>query len=641
MVSRTVTVDPPVPGGLCALSARSRRAGSARSRRAGSARSRRRRTPPFPAVTWLYPPWTGQAYEIPRRSPNRAGTFGFAGCTLWAVTHTNTLCCVASLASLNGGISMTDAPGDYRKHGWWRDGTFLDDLRRNARDNPGKPALVAYRATGGTRVLDYAELARLTESFSCGLDGLGVKRGDVVAVQLPNWWELLPLGLACMRVGAQFCPLMTIYRRYELAHILRLTGARVCITVTEWGGVRLAEIVAGLAGELPDLEHVLVADGSPPPGTADFAGHFADVAPARAAELDGRELGPDEPFLILFTSGTTGESKGVLHSQNTLYAAGSGYAAALGMDATSVAFVSHAATHYTGFVQGMLVPVMLGATAVVQDVWDAGVHLGLAQEHGVTTFYGAPTFLVDLLAAQRAHPRDISRLRGIVTGSAPVPPHVVEQIRDVMGVPIVALWGMTENGPVTITRSDDPADWAAHSDGRPIGGMQVRIDPAAVTGRSDGSGRLWVRGAGQCLGYFKREHLYAACLDADGWFDTGDLARDDGRGGIRITGRVKDIVAYKGFNVPVGEIEGILARHPQVREVAVIGLPDESADEVVCAVVVPAGRPPELAALREHMAAEGVSEWFWPRRVEAVDALPRTITGKVRKVELRQRFGGE
>ncbi|HKB31103.1 MAG TPA: AMP-binding protein [Streptosporangiaceae bacterium] len=537
---------------------------------------------------------------------------------------------------------MSDARDEYRKHGWWRDGTFLDDLRRDARDNPGKPALVAYRAVGAqTRVLDYSELSRLTDSFACGLADLGVKRGDVVAVQLPDWWELLPLALACMRAGAQFCPLMTIYRRYELEHILRLTGARVCVTVAEWGGVRLGEIVAELAAELPELEHVLIADGARPAGTLDFRDYFAATAVPPASEFDGRELGPDEPFLILFTSGTTGESKGVLHSQNTVYAAGSGYADALGMDAASVVFVSHAATHYTGFVQGMLVPIMLGGTAVVQDVWDADAYLDLAQRHGVTTFYGGPSILFDLLAAQRASPRGTSSLRSIVTGSAPVPPHVVEQIREVFAVPIVALWGMTENGPVTITRADDPADWAAHSDGRPIGGMQVRIDTSAVHGGSDGSGKLWVRGAGQCLGYFKRDDVYAACLDPGGWFDTGDLARDDGRGGIRITGRVKDIVSYRGFKVPVGEIEGILARHPQVREVAIVGLADETVDEVVCAVVVPEGRPPDLQALREHMAAAGVNEWFWPGRVEAVEALPKTITGKVRKVELRQRFGGE
>jgi cyclohexanecarboxylate-CoA ligase len=150
-----------------------------------------------------------------------------------------------------------------------------------------------------------------------------------------------------------------------------------------------------------------------------------------------------------------------------------------------------------------------------------------------------------------------------------------------------------------------------------------------------------VRGANQCLGYVGRDDLYAATLDDDGWFDTGDLARDDGRGGIRITGRVKDLVIHQAVNVPVAEVEGVLARHPNVGEVAIIGVPDDRGiDELVCAVVAPAGPSPGLEALRSHLADAGVAQLYWPERLEVVDALPKTITGKVRKTELRERFGG-
>jgi len=551
---------------------------------------------------------------------------------------------------MNGGLAVLDAATQYRENGWWRDQTFLDDLRRDARGVPAKTAVIAHRhGHGETTVINYGELASLTDRFASALLGLGVVRGDTVAVQLPSWWELLPLGLACARVGARFCPLMTIYRRYELEHMLRLTGARVCITVTEWGGVRLAEIVAGLADQLPDLEHILVAGDADaierPAGTLSFADHFPGPSPAGPAAgqppgSGSAELGPDEPFLILFTSGTTGEAKGVLHSQNTLYAGISAYVDILGMDGSVVSFISHAATHYTGFVQGMLIPVMLGCTAVVQDIWDPDVCLDLVKQYGITTFYGSPPYLAELLAAQRARPRDVSSLHTVVTGSAPVPPHIVEQVRDILGAPLVALWGMSENGPVTMTRLDDPPGWAAHSDGRPIDCMQIRIEKLAVAGNADGSGALWVRGACQCLGYFRREADYAAMLDDDGWFSTGDLARDDGRGGMRISGRVKDIVINRGFNVPVAEVENILARHPRVSQVAVIGLPDRDIDELVCAVVVPDGQPPTLQELRAYLADAGMTEQYWPTRAEAVDALPRTITGKVRKVALRQRFGG-
>ena len=543
---------------------------------------------------------------------------------------------------------VTPIASVYRENGWWRDQTFPDDLRRNAAEQPGKAALITHRAaTGHTRVVSYAELAAATGTFTSALINLGVKQGDVVGVQLPNWWEIAALGLACARIGARVCMLPTIYRRNELAEILGLTGARLCVTVDEWDGARLADIVAGLAPGLPGLEHIIVAGDSRPPGTLSFAETFAAQPAAETGPVHAPD--PDEPFLILFTSGTTGDRKGVVHTQNTLYAGCRSYAAPLAMDGSSVVFVAHTATHYTGFVLGMLLPVLLGGTGLVQDVWDAGTHLDLAQRHGVTNFYGGPYILADLIAAQRAGARDASRLDSIVTGSAPVPPHVVEQVADLLGARVHALWGMTENGTVTITRRDDPADWAAHSDGSPVPGMELRIDTSAVlagsavpTGRGagDGSGRLWVRGANQCLGYFARDDLYAASLDAEGWFDTGDLARDDGRGGIRITGRVKDVVIHNAYNVPVAEVEGVLARHPAVREVAVIGVPDDrGVDELVCAVIVPAGAPPDLAALHEHLAAAGVAELYWPERLEVAGTLPKTITGKVRKTELRERFG--
>jgi len=537
---------------------------------------------------------------------------------------------------------MLEAAARYRANGWWRDETFLDDLRRNARDLPGRTAVIAYRMQEGTSSqIDYAELARLTGRFASTLLTLGVKRGDTVAAQLPSRLESLLIALACAQVGARFCPLMTIYRRYEMSHMLRLTGARVCITVTEWDGARLAEIVTGLRGELPELEHVIVAGADRPAGTLNFADYFPTTPTANEQEADFGDLalGPDEPFLILFTSGTTGEAKGVLHSQNTLYAAISAYTKVLGMDDSVVSFVSHAATHYTGLVLGLIIPVMLGCTAVIQDSWDPDHGLELIKRHGVTTYYGSPPYLLKLLAAQRSNPRDVAALSTVVTGSAPIPPHMVAEVRDLLGARLFALWGMSENGSVTMTRRDDPADWAAHSDGRPVDCMQIRIDTSAIPGSSDGSGKLWVRGATQCLGYYKRDEAYAALLDADGWFDTGDVARPDGRDGLRISGRVKDIVINRGFNVPVTEIEAILGRQPQVEDIAVIGLPDQNLDEVICAVIVPAQRPPSLDELTEYLSATGVTHRFWPQRLEIVDSLPRTVTGKVRKAELRQRFG--
>jgi cyclohexanecarboxylate-CoA ligase len=523
----------------------------------------------------------------------------------------------------------------YRKNGWWRESTFLDDLRRFASESPDRPAIISHR-DGATRTVSYGELAGLTGQFAARLAALGVKPGDVVAVQLPNWWELLPLGLACARIGAVFCPLMIIYRRRELDFVLRLTQAKVCVTVAERDGVRLGDVVADLATALPRPPVIVVAGGSGPAGTLDFDDVFFGAGEPPAGLGDG-ELGPDDPFLMLFSSGTTGESKGVLHSQNTLFASADAYAELLGQDASTVAFISHVATHYSGFVTGMLTSLLRGGSTLVVEPWSGRTFADIAGEHGVTTFYGAPNFLIDLLDAHQAEPGDLSSLRYVISGSAPIPPLVLERVRATLDVRVLALWGMTENGATTMTRLDDPPDWAEHSDGRPLGGMEIRLDPSLVPGSADGSGLFWVRGPSQCLGYFGRDELYAACLDADGWFDTGDLARDDGRGGIRISRRIKDIVVSRAINVPVVEVEGALLRHPGVRDAAVIGVPTDT-DELACAIVVPDGDPPSLSDLRDYLSAEGFADLFLPSRLELTGELPRTVTGKVRKVELREQY---
>jgi cyclohexanecarboxylate-CoA ligase len=522
----------------------------------------------------------------------------------------------------------------YREAGWWRDETFLDDMRRGVEQRPGQ-TVVAGRlvAKGQTDTISYAQLAELTGSVAAGLADLGVRPGEFIGVQLEDCWEVLPLTLGCIQAGVRIAPLPPEYRRAELEYMFRLTGARLFVTAAEVHGGRPAEVALAAAAGLGLPEHVAVIGDGGPPGTLSFEKQFLTLAGAAA----GPGLDPDEPFLMLFTSGTTGENKGAMHSQNTLYAGIRGYAGALGLDDTLITSTPHTAMHYVGLVTRMLTSLVLGGTAVCADQWDPAVSLELIEQQAVTLFYGSPPYVRELLAAQRARPRDVSSLASLVCGSAPVPPQLIEEVRETLGVRMFSLWGMSENGAVTVTRPDDPVDWASHSDGRVTGGMEIRIDPLA--GQPDGTGLLKVRGPAQCLGYYHRDEAYAADLDADGWFNTGDLARDDGRGGIRIAGRVKDIIIYRSANVPVAEIETELRRHPKVGDVALIGIPDPAADERVCAVVTAAGdTPPTLAELRDYLSDAGVSSWCWPERLEVVDGLPRTPLGKVRKVDLRKRY---
>jgi cyclohexanecarboxylate-CoA ligase len=530
---------------------------------------------------------------------------------------------------------------EYRRRGWWRNETFLDDLRRITRRHPAKTALVTRRSDdASTHDFDYARFAELTDRFSGALVELGLRPGDVLAAQLTNRWELAPLTLACMRAGVLYCPLIPTYRRRELEIMLRVTEARAFIVMSEHNGDRLGELASELAAQLPSLEHVLIADGPGPPGTLEFESYFLGTAweERHGPELDGRELGPDDPYLILFTSGTTSEPKGVLHSQNTLYAAARGEAEVFSLDESLVMTTSAFYTHYTGVVQGMLMPLMLGGSMVFQDSGAPDEVLDLMAGHGVTFLYTAPPHLLSLFEAQKSAQRDLSALQWLVSGSAPIPPYFVDEAKKTFGLRLFSLWGMTENGPVTISRQSDPEDWAAHSDGSPISDMQWRIVP--VSDQGDDEGVLWVRGPTQCLGYYRREELYADQLDDDGWFNTGDLARPDGRGGIRITGRSKDMILRHANIVPVTDLEAIISEHPEVREAAVIGIPDPREDETICAVVVPASpeAPVTLEELRRSLADAGMTNIYWPQLLKLVDELPKTPTGKVRKVELKQSF---
>ncbi|NUT95708.1 MAG: AMP-binding protein [Saccharothrix sp.] len=527
---------------------------------------------------------------------------------------------------------------EYRARGWWRDVTFLDDLWRQARERPHKTAVVGRRrAESRSETLDFAELSVLTDRFARGLLALGVRRGEFVAVQLPNRWEAVALMFACMRVGAVVCPIAPVCPADELRHRLELTEARVLVTVPEWDGEPAAAIAVELRDRLPGLEHVLVA-GRTDVDAADFHDHFLTVRTDDEHPLDGLALGPDEPFVVLFTSGTTGESKGVLHSQNTLYGAVQGYVATLGLDEGLVAAVSTPLVHYSGFVQGVLTGVLVGGKTVFQDVKDNASLTEVVEGHGATLIYGPPSTLADVRDAQRAHPRDVGTLRQAVIGSAPVLPELVDDLADVLGVRTYSLWGMSEFGPVTITRTEDPPDVAGYSNGRAMDGLEVRVEPDSAFGGD--VGRLWVRGAAQSLGYYKREEVFAAGFAADGWFDTGDLARPDGLGGIRIVCRAKDAVLRDGLVVPAVDVEAVLESHPKVVEAAVVGLPGADGD-VICAVVgVSGGEAPALDELREHLRASGLDPRFLPDRVEPVDVIPRTLTGKVRKAVLRQRYSG-
>ncbi len=534
-------------------------------------------------------------------------------------------------------IPGPETAAKYRTAGWWREETFLADLAEAVRTRPEHPAVIAYEGRDLTREVSYAELAELVERFAAALTELGVGTGDVVALYLPNRWVLTPLYLACHRVGAVACPVIPALDVRELAQVLQESAARICVTVDRFNdidyGARLAEAAP------PALAHRIVVGDAAATGAVDFDEFFVRTPWEERHDVDtARSSGPDDPALLLYTSGTTGRMKGVVHSQNTLHAAVLAVSEPHRLTRDDVISIPNFATHMAGLTYACYMPLLLHGTCVMQEAnRDMELLLDIVAAHRVTWAYASPAYLVDLLEAQRKEPRDTSSVVQIVSGSAPIDPGLIAQVREVFDIPVRALWGMTENGAVTVTRDDDPEGWAGHSDGRAEPWMEVRI---AVEDGGD-SGRLLVRGASQCLGYLGRREVYEACLDEDGWFDTSDLARDDGRGGIRIVGRsVDQITRGSGQKVSTLEVEAVLTRHPAVKEVALVGCPDPRipGGELVCAVVVPEGEPPTLATLHGHLAQERMAEVLWPDRVQFVWELPKNSLGKVLRHPLRERL---
>jgi cyclohexanecarboxylate-CoA ligase len=525
----------------------------------------------------------------------------------------------------------------YRRNGWWRDTTFLDDLAQSARSRPDAPALINGRTVDDTvRVVPYHEFDQLVRRIAGRLDDFGVRVGDVVAFQLPDWWETAALLLACLRVGAVAQPIVPQLRAREIEQVLARTGARVCVTVDSWAGFGHARALAEMAPRLPRLRQRVVYGDAEDTGALDFHECFVNGPDADLSSLS--PVDPDQPAMVLFTSGSTGAPKGVLHTCNTLYAGTSGFVAdAVGGPGVDRAATTMRVSHIAGPMWAVFGTLLTGGTGVFQDVADPGRMLDLMATAQPTRLLAPAPSLAALVAAQRERPRELTSLRAVMSGGSAVPPDLVPLVRETFGVPLRAAWGMTENVAGTAVRAEDPPDWSAHSDGRPIPGLELRV----VTQEGEvttGTGALQVRGASMCVGTLTDDVAGISTTDTGHgeWFDTGDIARPDGRGGVRVVGRVAERVydLNAAMIIPVRDVEEELLRHPDVKDVAIIAC-THGAHEHVCAVVVPGGEPPTLEDLHDHLRGCAMTELYFPDQLELVDELPRDPLGKLRKYQLR------
>ena len=522
--------------------------------------------------------------------------------------------------------------------GFWHDRTINDDLDACVAAHPDKLALTAVQVDTGTVTrFTYAELARMADRIAVGLTRLGVGRNDIVACQLPNWWQFTLTYLACSRIGAVVNPLMHIFRERELSFMLRHGKAKLVIAPKFFRGFDFEAMVTGLQPSLPDLQHVVVVGGT---GANSFeallSGPEWETAPDAQDILTRHRPGPDDVTQLIYTSGTTGEPKGVMHSANTVMANIIPYAQRLALGADDVVLMASPMAHQTGFMYGLMMPIMLQARVVLQDIWEPKQAIALVQSEGATFTMASTPFLTDLARTVAETGQGVPTLKTFLCAGAPIPGPLVEQARAALGAKVVSAWGMTENGAVTLTRLDDADERSFSTDGLPLPGVEVRVVDIDHHDLPAGeAGKLLLRSCSNFGGYLHRPHLNGT--DADDWFDTGDLARIDAQGYLRITGRSKDVIIRGGENIPVVEIESLLYRHPAIAMAAIVAYPDERLGERACAVVVPKpGLGIDLPAIQAFLKEQKVAIQYIPERLIVRDALPSTPSGKIQKFKLRE-----
>ncbi|MGL3200410.1 MULTISPECIES: 3-phosphoshikimate 1-carboxyvinyltransferase [Curtobacterium] len=533
------------------------------------------------------------------------------------------------------------------------------------------PDGLAVVEVGGTAPVEttWKQLQDEADRVSALLLELGVRRGESVAMQLPNWREFVSITLGAIQIGAVATPIMPVFGPRETTMTLARSKARVVFLPNVFRkrrpALELLDVVdearaqrrrlsvehvvvlraeARGQGDVPNDQAPLPADAAERVAASDWNWRWFDAALGSVHvdvdQIRSRAPGPDDVCQLLFTSGTTGEPKGVQHPHRTLGLATAMHVAQSGLTADDRIYIPSPLAHQTGFLYGMLLAFRLGAPQVIQPVWDGRVALEQAFGVAKASFVQCATpFLTDLVdLVERGAPAPES-LRVFVPTGAAVPRALAQRASTVLGSAILGAFGTSETCLGALSSpSDDPADAYGH-DGRALPGIRIRIvDDEGHELAAGTEGNFELHSPTMFDGYLDRPDLTDDVFTEDGWYRTGDLATVDEKGFLSITGRVKDVINRGGEKIPVVEIENLLYQHPLVTDVAIVAMPDERLGERACAFVVPAaGERLDHRALQRYLDDAGVSKYYWPERLEYIDELPRNAVGKVQKNVLRER----
>jgi cyclohexanecarboxylate-CoA ligase len=466
------------------------------------------------------------------------------------------------------------------------------------------------RVVDGDRRLEGAPLHDAIDRVVDWLVSLGVGPGGVVSWQLPNGLESYLLYRACWRFGAIAAPVHRSAGPADVTACLGQVGADVVIADPTLP-----------AASWPDALPVVPGDRAWPPPVAP-----AKVTPPRPSDL----------AVVMFTSGSSGQPKAVMHTHRALVCKARGMIAVHALTPEDVVLMPAPLAHVSGLQNGVFVPGAAGMGSVLMAKWDPEAAVELIEREQVTFMVGPPTFFVAITGAAGFSTSRVASLRLVSSGGSGVTPAFVESASAALGARVKRTYGSTESPTTTTSGPGDPVERDRSTDGRPMGDMELRVsEPASGAELPTGDvGELWVRGPEVFEGYLD-EAATEAAFAPHGWYRTGDLAFVDGEGWLTITGRLKDIIIRGGENISAAEVEAVLEAHPDITQAVAVGYPDERLGQRVCAYVV-ADAPFDLGACRRWMEERGVTRFKWPERVEQVAVLPLLAAGKVDRAALER-----
>ena len=516
---------------------------------------------------------------------------------------------------------------------WLEAGHWVDDTL-GARIDEGlrASAHLPFRCWSRTRPYtgSVGDVASVARRLAGGLAARGIGPGDAVAFQFPNWMEAAASFWACSLLGVTLVPVVHIYGPKELQYVLRNTRARALLTADRFGERDYCETLPTFLRELEALETVVVAGGGAPTGCLGWQEALGD--PLEKAEA----VDPDAASVIGFTSGTTADPKGVVHSHRTLLYEASQARTIRPAKPTHAGLIASPVSHITGMLS-LLSPVANRGPINLLDRWETSHVLRIMLEGDLSCGGGASFFLTSLLDSPELTDAHLERMRHIALGGSPIAPQLVERAHE-RGIAVIRAYGSTEHPSTTAGSFSDPFEKRLYTEGRPLEAVEVQIrdDDGRVLPAGE-PGEIHSRGPDLFVGYTD-ETLNAAAFDAEGWYATGDIGVCDAEGYLKIVDRKKDIIIRGGENISAVEVEALLEQAPGVEEAAVVAAPDPRLGERVCAFVrvSDGAEAPDLEQLRQHLGRAGLARQKWPEELRVVPDLPRTASGKLQKSRLRQ-----